>query len=63
MIILARRAEDGETVQITGVRKMERLRTDLAQASKRAGWLLTDDSGLSMLFDDLMKIISIKEET
>ena len=62
MVIQARRVDDGELVKIEGVKEMSRIRTDLQRASKRAGWLLKDQNGLSYLYDDLLKIVYIGEE-
>ena len=62
MVIQAKRIEDGQLIRIEGVKEMNRIRTVLQRANKRAGWLLKDQNGLSYLYDDVLKIVYIGEE-
>ena len=62
MRITARRLEDGQHIKIEKVKQITRLRTDLQRASKRAGWLLEEDS-ISLLFDDIAQIISCSDDS
>ena len=63
MRITARRLEDGQHIMIEKVKQITRLRADIQRASKRAGWLLEEEDGISLLFDDIAQIISCSDDS
>ena len=62
MTVQAKRVIDGEFETIRKVKKICRIDTSKAGSSKREGWVVFEDTGMSFIYDDLMLIISVSED-
>ena len=60
--IQAKRLEDGEHITMNGIKKIQRLRADLNGTAKKEGWLLEDNDGLSLIYDEVLHIVSIEDD-
>lgn len=62
MKVHLRNVHTREQFTLRGIGTMNRLRTDKKGAENRAGWLLRDADGLSVIYDDTVYVTAIEEE-